>query len=102
MSRSRVLALLLTLFASTAFAHHNMSAAFDFNDRVSLTGMLSKVDWRNPHIHLELEVKACLSQISVDGHVESVLARLGQVENRRIIELVCRGLSRGTIGGHRA
>jgi hypothetical protein len=57
MSKSRVLLFLLTLFASTAFAHHNMSAAFDFNDRVNLTGTLSKVDWRNPHIHLEIEVK---------------------------------------------
>jgi hypothetical protein len=35
-----------------------MSAYFDFNDRVSLTGTLKKVDWRNPHVHLELEVKA--------------------------------------------
>jgi hypothetical protein len=34
-----------------------MSAAFDFNDRVSLTGTLTKVDWRNPHIYLSLDVK---------------------------------------------
>jgi hypothetical protein len=67
MSRSRVLLLLVTLFASNAFAHHNMSAAFDFNDRVSLTGTLSKVDWRNPHIHLEIEVKAANGTTEVWG-----------------------------------
>ena len=47
-------ALLLT---ASVRAHHNMSAAFDFNDRVSLTGTLTKVDWRNPHIYLFLDVK---------------------------------------------
>ena len=45
------------LLATTARAHHNMSAAFDFSDRVSLTGTLTKVDWRNPHIYLFLDVK---------------------------------------------
>ena len=41
----------------SANAHHNMSALFDFNDRVTLTGTLSKVDWRNPHIYLTVDVK---------------------------------------------
>ena len=49
-----VAALLLT---TSVRAHHNMSAAFDFSDRVSLTGTLTKVDWRNPHIYLFLDVK---------------------------------------------
>ena len=59
MSRSTstfVLVAALCLTASVQ-AHHNMSAAFDFNDRVSLTGTLTKVDWRNPHIYLFLDVK---------------------------------------------
>ena len=38
-------------------AHHNMTAIFDFNDRVTLTGTLTKVDWRNPHIYLTVDVK---------------------------------------------
>ena len=40
-----------------ALAHHNMTAIFDFNDRVTLTGTLTKVDWRNPHIYLTVDVK---------------------------------------------
>ena len=50
----------LTLFvvvAGSVWAHHNMSAIFDFNDRVTLTGTLDKYDWRNPHIELMVEVK---------------------------------------------
>lgn len=46
------IALAAMLAASSAWAHHNMSAVFDFNDRVTLTGTLTKVDWRNPHIEL--------------------------------------------------
>ena len=34
-----------------------MTAIFDFNDRVTVTGTLSKVDWRNPHIYLTVDVK---------------------------------------------
>jgi hypothetical protein len=51
-----VTALTAILVATTAWAHHNMSALFDFSDRVTLTGTLAKVDWRNPHIFLTLDV----------------------------------------------
>jgi len=44
------------LLASTASAHHNMSAMFDFNQRFTQTGTLSKIDWRNPHIYLSVDV----------------------------------------------
>jgi hypothetical protein len=44
------------LASSAAWAHHNMSALFDFNDRVTLNGALSKIDWRNPHIYLAVDV----------------------------------------------
>src|SRR5262245_18084177 len=45
------------LFAATAWAHHNMSAIYDFNDRITMTGTLSKMDWRNPHIDLIVYMK---------------------------------------------
>src|SRR5688500_18816857 len=45
------------LMAGSALAHHNMSAIFDFNDRVALTGTLTKMDWRNPHIYLTVDSK---------------------------------------------
>jgi hypothetical protein len=52
---SGVLAVLL--LAGSASAHHNMSAYFDFNNRVTITGTLSKIDWRNPHIELIVDTK---------------------------------------------
>jgi hypothetical protein len=57
-SRSKILLVFFALLLTgQSRAHHNMTANFDFNDRVTLTGTLMKVDWRNPHIYLEVEVK---------------------------------------------
>ena len=50
-------ALTVLLLAGSAWAHHNMSAIFDFNNRVTSTGTLAKFDWRNPHIELIVDVK---------------------------------------------
>jgi hypothetical protein len=32
-----------------------MSAYFDFNNRVTLSGTLAKIDWRNPHIEVTVD-----------------------------------------------
>jgi hypothetical protein len=60
MNRRILIALAFALVPLThqALAHHNMTAIFDFNDRVTLTGTLTKVDWRNPHIYLTVDVKS--------------------------------------------
>jgi Family of unknown function (DUF6152) len=50
------LTLMFVLLTGTAGAHHNMSALYDFNNRVTLNGTLTKFDWRNPHIQLIVEV----------------------------------------------
>lgn len=55
--RSILIGLAAVVFASTAWAHHNMSAIYDFNDRITMTGTLSKIDWRNPHIELIVDTK---------------------------------------------
>ena len=52
------LAIAAVPLTTQVLAHHNMTALFDFNDRVTLTGELTKVDWRNPHIYLTINVKA--------------------------------------------
>jgi Family of unknown function (DUF6152) len=65
--RTRLLGFLLLVFASLlvnqAKAHHNMTAVFDFNDRVTFTGTLTAVDWRNPHTYFTVEVKAAAGAI---------------------------------------
>jgi hypothetical protein len=46
----------LVLASAGLAAHHNMSAIFDFDQRFTRTGVLSKADWRNPHISLLVDV----------------------------------------------
>ena len=43
--------------AGSAWAHHNMSAMFDFNQVVTRTGTLAELDWRNPHIYILVDVE---------------------------------------------
>jgi len=64
---SVILALAVTLLAGSAWAHHNMSALFDFNDRVTVTGTLSKLDWRNPHIYVFVDGKTAPAQPQVQA-----------------------------------
>ena len=41
----------------TTMAHHSVDGQFDRSDRVELNGVISKVDWINPHIYLHLDVE---------------------------------------------
>jgi hypothetical protein len=55
--RTIFVALVAAVMCGTALAHHNMSAIYDFNDRITMTGTLTKIDWRNPHIELVVDTK---------------------------------------------
>ena len=39
-----------------AFAHHSLSAEFDFRKSVQLTGIVTRIEWTNPHALLYLNV----------------------------------------------
>jgi len=51
------LCVFVLLAAGSAWAHHNMSAMFDFNQVVTRTGTLAELDWRNPHIYMLVDVE---------------------------------------------
>ena len=60
MSRLRFGVSLLALgwiFAGPALAHHSFGAEFDANKPITLTGVVTKVEWTNPHSHFSLAVK---------------------------------------------
>ena len=59
---SAFIALGIMLAAGTAWAHHSFSP-FDMDKRVTLTGILTKVDWRNPHIEISIDVKGDQGQV---------------------------------------
>ncbi len=54
---------LAVLVGGPAWAHHNMSALFDFNQRFTRTGTFTELDWRNPHIYLSVDVKSEKDQV---------------------------------------
>src|SRR5438445_13146377 len=54
-SRLAVAGLLMAGMA--AWAHHSVQAEFDLNKPITLTGVVTKVEWINPHSYLYLDVK---------------------------------------------
>ena len=57
----RVLAVLVAAMsiasAIPVFAHHSFAAEFDATKPVNLTGVVTKVEWMNPHTYFYVDVK---------------------------------------------
>jgi len=49
--------LILLIAAGSLWAHHSPSAEFDMTKRFTLSGTLTKVDWINPHIVVNIDAK---------------------------------------------
>ena len=47
---------------SPAVAHHAVEAKFDETKPMTLTGIVTFVDWRNPHVHVFVNVTARTAQ----------------------------------------
>ena len=54
-----VLAACFGLFVSTAsvLAHHSAAATYDVSKKMTLSGTISKVEWKNPHIFFYIDVQ---------------------------------------------
>ena len=66
------------------FAHHSFAAEFDATKRVTLKGTVTKVDWRNPHIYVYLNVKddnGGVTEWACEGGPPNVLLREGWTRN---------------------
>src|SRR5262245_40848469 len=81
--RTRLIAVTAGLLLSASpvlFAHHSFSAAYDSNQPVKVTGVISRVDWQNPHIWFFLDVKDDSGKVTTwgfSGAPPGVLQRRG-------------------------
>jgi hypothetical protein len=58
------------LTAGALWAHHSVTAVFDLQKRIKLTGELTEVEWVNPHIFLHVKGKtegAAVTAWKVEG-----------------------------------
>lgn len=45
------------LATAPLYAHHSFAAEFDGSKKLELTGVVTKVDWVNPHAYIYIDVK---------------------------------------------
>ena len=71
---------LLLLAAAPTFAHHSVAAEFDVNRQITYSGVITRVEWTNPHIYFYVDVKDANDKVTnwaFEGAGPNTLARLG-------------------------
>jgi hypothetical protein len=66
--------------ATPMFAHHSFGAEYDSAKPITLAGVVTKIDWSNPHVYIYLAVKGDDGQIvnwALEGHPPNTLRRTG-------------------------
>jgi hypothetical protein len=62
---------LAALLSNSAYAHHSLTAEFDTRKILVLTGVISRVQWVNPHIYVDLDVTDAAGKVAT-WHLECV------------------------------
>ena len=78
MRRLSILLFVLSILAAPLYAHHGRGAAFDMKKRVTLKGTVSKVDWRNPHVVIWMDVKDDAGKVTTWGFENAGVSQLAQ------------------------
>ena len=74
------IAAVLLLAAWPVLAHHSFGAEYDANKPITLTGVVTKIEWTNPHSHFYMDVKDGQGNTvnwKFEGYPPNVLYRTG-------------------------
>ena len=76
----RIWFLVCAMACAPLAAHHSFAAEYDGKKTVTYSGVVTQVDWRNPHAYIFLDVKddaGATRSITVEGHPPNILRRTG-------------------------
>ena len=65
------------LFAASQAAGHHSAAIFDTTREVELAGVVTKVEWANPHVYIYLDAGNGSGEWEIEGYPPSIMRRLG-------------------------
>ena len=72
------------LAAIPVAAHHNTAAEYDATAAVTLKGVVTKIEWSNPHVYIYIDVKDEAGKVvnwRTEGYPPNTLARTGFTRN---------------------
>ena len=96
----------LAIAQSAIHAHHSFGAEYDGNQPVTITGVITKIEWTNPHSFLFIDVVENGATVNwkLEGYPPNVLSRTGWKRNVtiKIGDKVTVTGWRARIGGPRA
>jgi hypothetical protein len=73
-----VVLVLCSLSTASLLAHHGRGATYDMKKRVTLKGTVSKVEWRNPHVLIYMDVTDADGKVVTWGFENSGVSTLAQ------------------------
>ena len=71
---------ILCLAAIPGAAHHSFGAEYDVNQPITLTGVITKIEWTNPHSFFYIDVTDKAGKVAnwkLEGYGPGVLYRIG-------------------------
>ena len=75
----------LTMAAVPAVAHHSFAAVFDEDQSVTLKGVISRVEWVNPHVYLYIDVPDAAGKVhtwSIETFPPTTLRKAGLTRDK--------------------
>jgi len=80
MYRAWRLGMALAFLPTALLAHHSFGAEYDATKPITLTGVITKIDWTNPHSYFFIDVKDDKGKVAnwkLEGYPPGVLSRTG-------------------------